>query len=130
LAALASGATQAGAAEGRFDGAWSVILACPKAPDGALPFTFRFAATVTGGVLHGENGAAGHPGWMVLDGPIQPDGGAALNARGLTGGPAYNVNNTARGVPYRHDVTAHFNGAGGTGQWVTNRVCDFTFTRN
>jgi hypothetical protein len=112
-----------------FDGDWHVTLACPRAADGALPFTFHFAATVTMSVMHGENGTAGHPGWMVLEGKILPNGDAALEAHGLTGQSAYNINQTERGVPYRHPVTAHFEAMRGAGQWNANRICDFTFTR-
>ncbi|HEY5105823.1 MAG TPA: hypothetical protein VII73_03510 [Caulobacteraceae bacterium] len=121
---------QARAADaGRFDGKWDVTLVCPGSPDGALLFTFAFSANVENGRLHGENGVAGQPGWMVLDGPIQPDGAAALDARGLTGSAPYNVNQTGRGVAYHHAVTAHFETTRGAGYWVTTRTCDFTFTR-
>jgi hypothetical protein len=106
-----------------------VILVCPKVPDGALPFTFEFTAAVKDPVLHGEHGFAGQPGWLSLDGRIQPDGAANLAARGLTGHPNYNINRTAQGVPYEHDVTAHFDASRGTGNWVTTRICDFTFRR-
>lgn len=110
-----------------FDGTWDVTLVCPASEDGAKPFTFNFTAQVKDSMLHGENGNAGQPGWMVLDGPIQPDGSATLNAHGLTGGAQYNISSTNQGVPYHHVVTAHFDGARGTGSWVTTRTCDFTF---
>ena len=74
---------------GRFDGTWDVTLVCPKASDGALPFTFEFTADVKGAMLHGVRGLAGQPGWLSLDGPIQPDGAANLLAHGLTGNPKY-----------------------------------------
>jgi hypothetical protein len=112
-----------------FDGKWDVTLVCPKSPDGALPFTFEFSADVTNSSLHGEYGTPGSPGWMALDGSIQPDGSASLKAHGLTGHSAYNVSNTARGVPYMHPVIAHFEGSQGTGRWAAARVCNFTFTR-
>ena len=112
-----------------FDGRWGVILVCPKAPDGALPFTNEFTADVKEAMLHGEYGLAGQPNWMSLDGRIQPDGAANLEARGLTGDSSYAINHTARGVPFEHDVTAHFDASRGTGNWVTIRTCDFTFTR-
>jgi hypothetical protein len=128
LAALGATAVEA-ADPGRFDGSWAVTLACPGSPDGAVPFTFRFVANVKDGVLHGENGQAGQPGWMSLDGPIQPDGAAVLDANGIAGHAAYNINATQAGTPYHHSVTAHFDAARGTGQWVTVRACDFTFVR-
>ena len=120
---------------GRFDGRWGVILVCPRAPDGALPWTFEFTADVKEAILHGEHGLAGQPGWLSLDGRIQPDGTANLEARGLTGNPQYNVNQTVGGVPYQHDVTAHFDASRATGNWrafqsnAQVRTCDFTFRR-
>jgi hypothetical protein len=129
LTVLASAGIASAADPDRFDGRWNVVLACPRSPDGALPFTFRFVADVHGGVLHGENGQQNQPGWMSLDGRIEPDGAAALQAHGLTGHSAYNINQTARGVPYEHDVTARFDAAHGAGTWVAFRTCDFTFTR-
>jgi hypothetical protein len=130
---LALGLAGAGAAHAqdsaRFDGDWAVVLHCPHSSDGALPFTFGFIATVAGGTLHGANGVAGRPGWLSLDGPIQSSGDAALIANGLTGDSKYNIKQTQRGVPYRYPVSAHFEAASGTGQWVSRRVCVFTFTR-
>lgn len=128
LAAAAAAAQAQDAA--RFDGDWAVVLHCPRSPDGALPFAFRFPARVSGGVLHGENGVAGQPRWLALDGPIRPNGDAALVANGITGQSAYNLNGTGRGVPYRYAVSAHFEASSGTGQWVTTRTCVFTFSRS
>jgi len=114
---------------GAFDGSWDVTLVCPRAPDGALPFTFELTGDVKDSVLHAEHGAPSRPGWLSLDGPIQPDGDAKLDANGLTGKSKYNIDQTTQGVPYHYIVTAHFDGSRGTGSWVTNRTCDFTFTR-
>jgi hypothetical protein len=118
-----------GTGGGRFDGRWAVVLECPQAPDGALPFTFHFMADVAGGTLHGQYGTPGQPASLSLDGPIQPSGAAQLKARGLTGQSAYNINQTTRGVPYQYDVDAHFAGAQGTGSWVAKRTCTFSFTK-
>jgi class 3 adenylate cyclase len=113
----------------RFDGSWSVILVCPKASDGALPFTLKFTAVVKEAMLHGEHGLAGQPGWLSLTGRIQPNGASDLEASGLTGQSNYNINHTAQGAPFEHDVTAHFDTSRGTGNWVYFRTCDFTFRR-
>jgi hypothetical protein len=119
---------------GRFDGRWGVILVCPKTADGALSWSFEFTADVKEGMLHGKHGLAGQPGWLSLDGRIQPDGAASLAARGLTGNPRYNLNQTEGGVPYEHVVTAHFDASRATGNWQLQsnaqvRTCDFTFSR-
>jgi hypothetical protein len=114
----------------RFDGNWAVTLHCPRAPDGALAFTFHFDGTVSGGKLHAQFGQPGASPSLALDGPIQPTGDAALIANGVTGRGQYNINETQRGVPYTYPVSAHFEAARGTGQWVTSRVCVFTFTQD
>jgi hypothetical protein len=132
LAALAmwcSVRVRAVAAAGEFDGRWAVNLACPKAPDGALAFTFEFSADIKDNVIHGEHGQADKPGWMSLDGTIQAGGDANLQARGLTGGTDYNINHAQSGIPYTHPVTAHFDASQGAGKWVTFRTCNFTFTK-
>ena len=75
----------------RFDGRWGVILVCPKAPGGALPWTFEFTADVKDAMLHGERGLTSQPGWLSLDRRIQPDGAANLEAHGLTGDPTRRI---------------------------------------
>ena len=112
-----------------FDGNWSVRLACPQAPDGAMPFTWDFSGAVRGSVLHATHGQSGQPAWLSLSGRIGPDGSAALTAQGITGTQGYNVNHAGRGVPYRYPVTAHFDPSRGNGFWTTSRRCDFTFTK-
>ena len=123
-----AGAAAARAQDARFDGNWSVVLHCPRSPDGALPFTFRFAGTVAASELHAQFGQPGASPSLTLDGPIQPNGDAALTANGVTGHSQYNIDQTQRGVPYTYPVSAHFEATGGTGQWITSRTCVFTFT--
>jgi hypothetical protein len=129
LSALLCAASASAQDAGRFDGKWDVSLACPSAPDGALPFTFNFTADVKNALLHGENGVAGRPGWMSLDGLINADGTASLDAHGLTGHSQFNTGHADPGISYHHIVTARFNDARGAGTWTTNRICDFTFTK-
>jgi class 3 adenylate cyclase len=113
----------------RFDGAWSVIVDCPKHSDGALGYTLEFIAQVKNGVLQGEHGTEGNANWLRLQGDIQPDGSAKLDAKGLTGDPRYNVKSVQRGVPYAYQVDARFDGSRGTGRRLQLRACDLTFTR-
>jgi hypothetical protein len=129
MAAVLFVANYAAADAAGFEGKWDVLLVCPKSGDGALPFTFEFPAAVKDDVLHGEYGTPGNPGWLPLDGNIQPNGDAIMKAHRLTGHSAYNLNNTACGVPYMHPVTAHFDGSQGRGTWAAPRTCDFTFTK-
>ena len=56
LVLWSASASSATPGTGRFDGRWGVILVCPRAPDGALPWTFEFTADVKEAILHGEHG--------------------------------------------------------------------------
>ena len=123
----ASAPTPGGA--GRFDGTWNVTIDCPKHSDGALGYVYELVAQVRDGVLRGEQGTEGSPGSLKLQGEIQPDGSARLDARGLTGDPKYNVKSVSSGFPYSYQVAARFEGSRGTGRRLQLRACDLTFTR-
>jgi hypothetical protein len=56
-----------------FDGAWSITFSCP-AVGSALGYSYRFAAQISDGMLHGEKGEKGKPGWLTIDGKIGGDG--------------------------------------------------------
>jgi class 3 adenylate cyclase len=111
----------------RFDGNWGVTLACAKT-DVAQGFKFDFAAQVTGGVLHGQFGTEGTPSSLAVDGKLQPDGTAYLEANGHTGEPGY-AGGAPKGSPYSYHIDARFEGSRGTGKRVELRPCDFTFVR-
>ena len=117
-------------ATSRFDGRWSVTLACQGTTDNALPYTFRFSAEVKNGALHGEHGVSGQPGWLVMDGDIDSGGDVALLADGLTGGPEYNLGHVSQGQAYTYRIKAHFDAAHGTGTRTSGaRVCTLDFVR-
>lgn len=63
-----------------FDGNWLTTISCPNAA-GALGYSYQFPAQVKDGVLHGERYSAGQPGWLMLDGRIQPDGNSNIYAK-------------------------------------------------
>jgi hypothetical protein len=111
-----------------FDGAWNTVITCAPAP-GALPYTYRFSSTVKDGVLHGERGVKGLPGWLALDGRIAPDGSADIRARGLVGKSRYAVGERPTGTPYRYRIDARFTTNSGAGERVNLRSCTASFTR-
>jgi class 3 adenylate cyclase len=114
---------------GHFDGTWNVTVECYRHTDGALGYTLEFVAQVKDGFLRGEQGSEGAPGSLRLEGEIQPDGNAKLDARGRTGDPRFNAKNVRSGVPYAYDVIARFEGSRGTGHRVQLRKCDLTFAK-
>lgn len=113
----------------RFDGAWDATLACPRSPDGARSFSFEFDVEVRNGLLHGQRGTDGEPGWMKLDGPIKDDGSAALIAEGITNLSEYAINHAQKGTRYKRAVSAQFDGDHGRGSWISTRTCEFKFER-
>ena len=115
-----------------FDGPWSVTLVCPTHKDEhgtALAFMYHFMAQVKDGVLHGEYHTKETPPWLSLEGKIKPDGSAEFIATGITGKPAYSLQNVSAGTPFTYQVKAHFEGSQGTGTRVEGRVGNFTFDK-
>ena len=113
---------------GRFDGNWNITLVCPtdKTADG---YTYHFPALVKNGLLHGEHGTTGNPGWLALDGTIQADGSATMNAKGITNIPRFAAYQVRTGTPYAYTVNAHFDGSSGTGRRIELRACTLTFVK-
>jgi hypothetical protein len=125
-AARAPASAVAGGA--RYDGAWSVTVICAPS-EGAASYKVELAAQVKDGFLRGEKGVEGTPGWMRLQGAIQPDGSATLDAKGTTGDPKYSVKGVAQGLPYAYHVAANFDPNRGTGRRLELRPCDLRFAK-
>jgi hypothetical protein len=111
-----------------FDGEWNTVLSCPNS-NGALGYSFDFPSIVKDGVLHGEKGEKGKPGWFQIDGPIAPDGHASIYASGLVGAAEAAVGRRPAGTQYSYHIETAFIDASGTGNRVEGRPCTVTFTR-
>lgn len=112
---------------GPFDGTWDVNLVCEPHTVGVKPYSFHFSAQVKGGVLHGQHGTEGVPSWLVIDGKIQADGTALLEANGLTDNPDYALQHVPRKTPYAYRIAARFEGTRGSGSRIENRDCQYNF---
>jgi len=119
---------QAGEGSKRFDGDWDTIVSCPNA-SGALGYSFEFPSHIKDGVLHGEKGAKGEPGWLQLDGPIGADGRASLYANGLVGASEAAVGHRPAGTQYGYHVDVEFTDVSAKGHRVEGRPCTVNFTR-
>jgi hypothetical protein len=88
-------------------------------------YQWTFQSTIDHGVFHGQHGEEGGPGYLVIDGPINPDGSAKLHAKGtVQAGKAGLVT----------QLKAKFTDTTGTGTrdkgvGILGRPCDFTFTK-
>jgi hypothetical protein len=111
-----------------FDGEWDTILSCPNSA-GALGYSFEFPSLIKEGVLHGEKGVKGEPGWLQLDGTIPTDGRANIYAKGLVGASEAAVGHRPPGTQYGYHVEVEFADTSGKGRRVEGRPCSVTFTR-
>jgi hypothetical protein len=112
-----------------FDGMWNVSVACAKAPDGALPYTWLFSAEVRGGALLGHYKSPGTVPSGTLSGQIGGDGSALLIMQGLTGDYGHTLGGVGPGKPYHYTVTAHFDADHGTGKRNEGRDCAVDFVK-
>ncbi len=116
------------AAPESFDGTWDTVLTCESA-GGASGYSFKFSSMVKDGVLHGDKGTKGKPGWLQLDGKIQSDGAAKIDAEGLVGEANAAVGHRSSGSAYSYHIEAKFSEDSGTGKRVEGRACSVTFAR-
>ena len=124
-------AGESNAPETQFDGIWSVTISCPDevGGTGARGYTFQFVADVKQGVLHAQYRTPDSPGSLTLEGKIQSNGVAELNAHGRTGNPEYAVNRLSTGTPYSYLINAQFAARRGTGTRIDTRPCTFVFSK-
>jgi hypothetical protein len=120
-------ALRASPAGSPFDGKWDTILSCENTP-GALGYSFKFPSTVKDGVLRGEKGTKGKPGWLQLEGKILPDGAANIYADGLVG-ESQAAGGRPAGTQYGYHIDAKFSEESGTGKRVEGRACSVTFAK-
>jgi hypothetical protein len=123
----------------KFDGSWEVTADTKeyKNPDGstAQRWVINFPATVKNGVLHGEHGTRGHPGFYELNGNIGADGTASLVVNEITGSQKYDFSAgtkapAGKGASYSYQVAAKFDGQHGTGKSTSDpRTRVFTFLK-
>lgn len=91
--------------------------------------SYRFPSIVKDSVLHAERGPKGQPGWLQIDGKIQPDGTAKFYADGLVAASDAAVGHLPPGSQYGYHIDAKFMENEGTGHRVEGRACDLTFKR-
>jgi len=112
----------------RFDGAWDTTVSCSNTA-GALGYSYQFPSTVKDGVLHGEKGRKGKPGWLELEGKILPDGTMKLYAKGLVGAEEYAVGRRPAGSSFGYHIEGKFSEKEGNGRRVEGRPCEVEFAK-
>lgn len=117
-----------------FEGKWLTKLTCP-AKGNTEGYTWQFESVIQNGNLRGEHGAAGEPGYLLIEGKIGKDGSARLSATGIVASRQY-----ARGVfahkggEYSYNIKAQFQekegtGTRDTGLGIVGRPCTFDFAK-
>ena len=112
-----------------FDGTWSVLQVCETTSEGARGYTWRYDANVKDGRLVGQYRTKGQSPSMTLEGQVQPDGTATLQAHGISGDAEHNVRFAPAQTPISFQVAAKFDGRKGSGNRLGSRTCTFTFSK-
>lgn len=116
------------APKGRFDGKWDLTVECPEHQD-AKGYTRSYGVEVVDGALKGQGGVQGEPTWFRIEGRIEADGSARLEAQGITSNPRATVGGIKSGTPYSYPVPAQFSDSRGSGRRTKARPCELTFVR-
>jgi hypothetical protein len=133
LAVCAPLALWAQSAGAQFDGTWTSNMAC-DASEHMPAYKWTFISTIANSVFHGQHGEEGGPGYMVIDGTINPDGSAKLHAKGTVQAGKAGIVTQLKGNKYDYYVEAKFTVDSGTGKrdegaGILGRPCSFQFTK-
>jgi hypothetical protein len=112
----------------RFDGNWIVNWVYARTP--TLPeIRGRFVAKASGGVLGGEIGTPGKPGWSRWDGTVEPDGTITAEVEGLSGvDTKTDPFHRSPGTKFNWSLIGTLEGTSGTGTRA-DRDCDMKFAK-
>lgn len=117
-----------GSSANPFDGNWVVAITCP-AHKNAGSYAFELHAKVKESNFKADKGVEGEPNWLRIEGHIQSDGIARLEAKGITGNPDRTVGSKARGTAFDYPISAQFEESRGTGRRLKARPCDLAFSK-
>ncbi len=121
------------AAGGRFDGAWTTTMAC-DASSHMPAYRWTFVSTIANNNFHGQHGEEHGPGYLVIDGTINPDGNSRLHAKGTVQAGKAGIVTELKGNKYDYYIEAKFTDASGTGKrdegaGILGRPCTFQFDK-
>jgi hypothetical protein len=110
----------------RFDGAWQIHINCQRPSGGTTQQSLEVVAKVKQGVLHGETGQEGEPGWRQIHGQIRNDGHANLIAKVI---PNENARRKRNAPMTTIEFPAVFQETSGRGQTQQPRTCSINFSK-
>jgi hypothetical protein len=113
----------------RFDGKWATTVSCKTAKDAPASYV-SFVTELRYGVLRGQQGAEGAPGYLRIDGKVTPAGVGHVYAKGLSvAGDSAGGRDIPAGTEYAYYIQARFERAAGSGNRVEGRACAFKFEK-
>ena len=113
----------------RFDGRWATTITCKTSKDGP-DSSVQFVTEVRGGVLSGQRGTEGAPGFLRIDGKVTPAGVGHVYAKGRSvAGDSAGGRDIPPGTEYGYYIQAKFEGKTGAGNRVEGRVCAVKFEK-
>jgi hypothetical protein len=127
---LLPGALVAG---GKYDGNWITHLACEA--HGQTPaYKWDFPSTIKDGMFTGQHGEKDGPGYLLIEGKINPDGTSKLEAKGTVSQNNAHGVFAMKGNSYSYKIKAQFSDAKGSGTrdegaGILGRNCTFDFTK-
>ena len=128
LVTLSPASTRAQGAQ-PFDGKWTTTVTCKSTKDPAAA-GIKFVTEVRDGVLGGQVGTEGAPGFLRIDGKITPAGIGHVYAQGRSvPGDSVSGRELAAGTEYTYYILAKFEGKGGSGNRVEGRKCEIKFEK-
>ena len=118
---------------GQFDGTWTTNMSC-DASSHMPAYKWTFVSTIANSNFHGQHGEEHGPGYLVIDGPINPDGSAKLHAKGTVQAGKAGIVTELKGNKYDYYIEAKFTDTTGTGKrdegaGILGRPCSFDFTK-
>jgi hypothetical protein len=118
----------------RFDGKWLATVTCP-AKGKTLGYKVEVPSAIKDGNFRGERGAAGEPGYLLIEGKIADNGSAKLAATGKVSSREYGTGVfTTQGSDYSYNIKAQFQETHGSGErdkglGVVGRACPVDFVK-
>ena len=110
-----------------FDGRWNTTVICKSSKD---PAGVKFVTEVRDGVLGGQAGTEGAPGFLRIDGKVTPAGVGHVYAKGRSvTGDSVSGRELPPGTEYTYYILAKFEGKGGSGNRVEGRACEIKFEK-
>ena len=113
----------------RFDGKWTTTVTCKTAKD-PVGSSNKFVTEVRDGILGGQIGTDGAPGFLRIDGKVTPAGIGHVYAKGRSvPGDSVSGRELPPGTEYTYYILAKFEGKAGSGNRVEGRKCEIKFEK-